>query len=288
MELQNETASEQPVDALADYRKQAKAELEEKKQRGKMSEAARQKLKANNEATKADKQTNENFAAQFTQLPKDVWTLVQLLKRIFWSDQNAWTTKVTYDNEGSVLAVEPVRKPPQMSDKLLERMADKIRWSLQHGWTATSVSDVVFFGTLTADEERMTDEKFIAHLEATAAKKPLPLSSLKNPALPVVGDVDLNGLDSATANEVWETGLDAWLEDETVTPKVAPTKTKAPYWNETRCRKGGLCKAGSLCLKASNAGKPAPVALGKQYCGVNCQDTYPIRRQKQQIRALAV
>jgi hypothetical protein len=239
-------------DALAVFRAQVRQEMaEEQSSKPRLSEAAAARLRAIREQDKADKIATESFAEQFRRLPKDIWTLVQMLKRIYSSDQNAWTTAVIYDADGCVLSVTPVRKAPQMTDNLLERMADKIRWSLQHGWTVASISDVVFAAALTEDEKRMSDERFISHLEGHAAKNPAPLSR------------------PTTVEEA---------------PKIIK---KAPYWNEARCSKNNLCKAGSLCLKASNSGKPAPAAEGRQYCGTACQGTYPVRREREQLRALA-
>jgi hypothetical protein len=236
------------VDTLAPFREQVRAEQEATKTGHKMSPAAAAALKALGEHTKADKEATASFVEQFAKLPKDIWTLTELLRRIYSSDQNAWTTEVEYDSDGCVLALKPVRKAPVMTDTLLEKMADKLRWSLQHGWPVVSISDVTFLSTLTADEAKMSDDKFLSHLESTQAKNPLPLSR---------------------------------------PTKIAHVPMKAPYWNETRCKKAGLCKAGPLCMKASTVGKPAPVVEGKKFCGDNCKETYPIRLQKQQIRALA-
>jgi len=54
---------------------------------------------------------------------------------------------------------------------------------------------------------------------------------------------------------------------------------KTPYWNPKRCRERGLCKAGHLCFKADNNGKPAPSAEGNEFCNENCRESYPIRRK---------
>jgi hypothetical protein len=113
-------------------------------------------LKAQNEHDKSTKLANENFAKQFATMPKDTWTLVQLLKRIHSSDQNSWQ--------------------PVLKTETLYRMANKVRWGLEHGWTVSEPHDLGLLGELTQDEQRMSEDKFYANLETTRASKPVSLS----------------------------------------------------------------------------------------------------------------
>jgi hypothetical protein len=142
--------------------------------------------------------------------------------------------------------------------KQLERRVAKLNFWIIAGYRLgheiDSVTMLNFFSELTNDERKMSDSKFAKTWDMESAEK-IKASRLRR-------------------------GL---IESDVATPKAA----KQPYWNPARCRKNGLCKAGSLCLKVSNTGKPAPTAEGKQYCGTACQGCYPIRLQKQQIQALS-
>jgi hypothetical protein len=272
-------------DALAPFREQVRAEQEEKAARSKMSDTDAAKLRAVTEAAKTDKKATEIFINQFARLPKDTWTLTQLLKRIYSLDQSSLTME-----DGSAT---PVPRTRQITPQILERMAAKIRWCLHRGWSVTCVGDVTFFGTLAREESEMSkekrfvmsDEQFLARLTLT---KTASLSIVRNPALPVVGGLDLNGLDAETADDIMEIGLSAWLTAGPEKKTIAPVNPqKAPYWNEQRCKKAGLCKAGPLCMRLSTAGKPAPVATGKHYCGSTCHGCHSVRLEKQRLRSLA-
>ncbi len=128
-----DTYEQQPApvteDTLAEFREQAKQEPECRK----MSASAAAALRQNNAVKEATKLANNKVANGLMLLDKDTWTLVRVLKRIYSADQNAWTTEITYDSDGCILTVTPVRKASLMSDALLERMANKVRWSLAHG-----------------------------------------------------------------------------------------------------------------------------------------------------------
>jgi hypothetical protein len=139
-----------------------------------MSDRAVEKLQAIGQHDKATRAANAKFAAQFARLPKDVRTIVEVLKRVHSSDQNTMTTEVAY--EGDCCTVTPVRKAPLMTDSTLERMANKIISGLRHGWTVTEPHQLTFLGTLTADESKMTDEKFVSHLDKHAPDKATSLA----------------------------------------------------------------------------------------------------------------
>lgn len=156
-------------DSLAKFREQARQRAANPKSQ--LSESQLAKLRTIREQDNANKEANKKFVEQFAGLPRDTWTLIQVLKRIYSSDQNRYTTQVAYDDEGCVTAVTFVKKAPQIGDLTLERMANKIRWCLRQGWSVTSPYDVTFFGMLTADEAAMTDEQFVTRLEGAS---PLP------------------------------------------------------------------------------------------------------------------
>jgi hypothetical protein len=134
--------------------------------RARMSHTAAAKLRAVNENDRATKAANAKFAAQFARLPKDTWTIVQVLARIYSADNHAWTVEATYD--GDECTVTPVRKVPL--NLLLERMANKVICCLRQGWTVTEPHDITLFGALTAEERAMSDEKFITHLDRIPSK----------------------------------------------------------------------------------------------------------------------
>ena len=150
-------------DTLAEFREQAKQGPEQRK----MSASAAATLRQINAVKEATRLANKKFANDFTLLDKDTWTIVQVFKRIYSADQNAWTTDITYDSDGCRLGVIPVRNAPLVSDALLERMATKVRWSLAHGWSVSEPHDVTSFGELTQEELAMADDRFYAHLEST-------------------------------------------------------------------------------------------------------------------------
>ena len=157
MELQLE------VDPLEKFREQVAAEKAEPRDR--MSDAQKARLRAVNEADRADRLATGKFLAAFKRLPKDTRTLVEVLKRIFKADQTA----VTIDEDVRVSAT-------LTTPAMLERMANKLLWGLSHGWFPTSVGDVVFLGELTPDELAMSDDKFYRHLEEYAPKNPITLN----------------------------------------------------------------------------------------------------------------
>lgn len=280
------TSTETP-DKLAVFRAQARQDAAENASHAAMSSTAKAKLRELNDTTKSDKLANETFVQQFAKLPKDVRSLVHLYKRLF----------------GHLLEVSPITGKPASnapSDATLERMAEKLRWSLAHGWLPTESHDVVFMGTLAPDEERMSDDAFLSHLERAQTKHPIPLSTVRNAVYPsqvITADTyeglvfaDINGLDAATAARIAEVGLEAWLDgdEESSKPATTPHRPQKTYWTEDRCRKMGLCKAGPLCIKASNTGKPAPRKDGKQFCGTNCQECYPVRLRKRATEAVCI
>jgi hypothetical protein len=115
-----DTYEQQPApvteDTLAEFREQAKREPEHRK----MSASAAAALRQMNAVKESTRLANKKFANDFTLLHKDTWTIFRVLKRIYNAAQNAWTTEITYDSDGCVLAVTPVRKAPLMSNALLE------------------------------------------------------------------------------------------------------------------------------------------------------------------------
>jgi hypothetical protein len=119
-------------------RKAAKAERTNSKRPMSASKVAA--LRAINEHEQATRKANQNFATVFQQMPKDTRTMMELLERIC---------------------------PGQLPEQLRERMANKVRWGLAQGWTASEPHHVLFFGTLTSEEEGMADEQFLRSLEAT-------------------------------------------------------------------------------------------------------------------------
>jgi hypothetical protein len=124
------------------------------------------------------------------------------------------------------------------------RRAHKLQWWIDAGFELgreiDSVTQINYFSELTAVEEQGSEADFLRVWNPIAAKNRR------------------------------ESRLNRGLMPLTVAGK-------APYWNPKRCLDRGLCKAGSLCLKAANNDKPAPAATGKQYCTENCQESYPIR-----------
>ena len=139
MELETQEAP----DSLARFREIVKVD---KSHKPSMSEAAAQKLRAIGEAEKSTKAANRIFAEQFALLPKDTWTIVQVLKQVYSADQKAYT--------------------PLMTDRILERMVNKIRMYLRQGCTITEPHDLTFLGTLTAEEMSMSDEHFVNMISA--------------------------------------------------------------------------------------------------------------------------
>jgi len=115
------------ADPLAMYRAEVAAEKDSTAR--KMSPAAAAKLAAQNEADKQRKAADKRFAADFTRLIHDE-RLVVLLNRI--SPGQTWGEK-----------------------NLL-----KLRRCLAHGWEPTCPNDVLFFATLTSDEEAISYDQF--------------------------------------------------------------------------------------------------------------------------------
>jgi len=214
----------QEVDALAKFRGIAP-------EKQSMSDRAAEKLQAIGRQDKTTTAANAKFAAQFAHLHMNTGVIVRLLKKIYRADQNAWTVEVSYNNNDCV--VTPVRKTPLMSDALLERMANKALWCLRHGWKVSERHDLTFFGTLTAEEMKMNDEKFVAHLERTAPTNPTSLARY-----------DGEGL-----KPEFRTG--------------APTKTAI-------VPSGKRCALRSKCMKAENRVAAYVPGNGK-YCSTMCQ-----------------
>jgi hypothetical protein len=110
-----------------------------------MSATARAKLKATNDATARAKADNEKFAKSFNEdVPKDHWTLLQLLRRI--SQGENWA-------DLHVL---------------------KLGRCLAMGWKPTSPADVCSFSRLVPDEEAMTPARLYEELSAHWPAKPAP------------------------------------------------------------------------------------------------------------------
>jgi hypothetical protein len=108
-------------------------------QKPKMSASQAAKLRAIKEQDKANREASNRLVEQFYKLPHDVHALIQVLRRI-------------------------IVAPAPTQDRL-ERIAIKLRWSVAHGWRAFSSHDLVFLGELTREEETMSDEQFVRHLE---------------------------------------------------------------------------------------------------------------------------
>jgi hypothetical protein len=105
--------------------------------RTKMSERLKAQLSLTKETQNRFDVGNLLFAQRVVQeVPKDTWTLVQLLGRLS-TDQNH-----------------------------LHRRANKLRLSLAHGWYPCSLHDIMFLADLTRDESAMTEGQFYARLEA--------------------------------------------------------------------------------------------------------------------------
>ena len=252
--------SPEPTDTLAIFRQQV-AEEDAQPKKG-MSDKALEKLRAINAADKADKIATEKFLSDFKRLPKDTFTLTQLLKRILRTDQTAQTVKVEW--EGDTAIVTSVPKNPTYSAPALERMANKLISSLQHGWFPTSVGDVLFLSGLTPDEVLLSEDKFYRALEANAASNPIFINGKTPKDLPLSTfdgrEIPLTGLSHENRARVSEIGFDKWLDEAcgiVPKPKATIKTAKKVWWTAERCRKNGLCKAGSLCVKAVK-GKPAP------------------------------
>lgn len=148
MELQTEAApSEQPVDVLADYREQAKAELGEKNQRSKMSEAASQKLRTLKEQDRAQDIIDARFAVA--------------LKSVIVTPQNL------------AKLIERCNISPAATQ--VERRAQKLNWWITAGFRLgeeiDSVTMVNFFSELVGDELTMSDARFTNAWDTRAAAK---------------------------------------------------------------------------------------------------------------------
>ena len=126
----------------------------------------------------------------------------------------------------------------------VERRVHKLQWWIDAGYLLgreiDSVTQINYLSELTPVEENGSEADFLRAWNPEAARKRR------------------------------ESRLNSGVMQLSVAGKV-------PYWNPKRCLDRGMCKAGNLCLKADNNGRPAPAAEGKQYCGQNCQGSYPIR-----------
>ncbi|SRR5579862_5064780 len=235
------------TDKLAAYRLQVKTEGPH---RTKMSDSAINKLRVQNEATRVDKIATDNFLQAFKRLPKDTWTLVEVLKRILSSSQTALTNDVKFIDGEAVISSVPKPQPPNESPwgygaGVLERMANKLICFLQHGWSPRTVGDVAFLAELTREERKMSDDNFYLHLDEFIPNTPISLQ----------------------------------VKPETAETTETTIKEKREWWTPERCSKKGLCRAGRLCLWAKR-GKPAPRAEGKRYCKPVCQEAYALKVKK--------
>jgi hypothetical protein len=235
------------IDPLAKFRAEIAAEKAEP--RGKMSEAAVAKLRAQAAADKADSIVSERFKNALRSVVVTDENLRSLILRCN-------TTPALLDEKGECYRgwLDGSYKFHKFTDvlaidKLIGRMVTKLSWWITAGYLLGREIDEVALinalSNLTLTEVRMSDAKFTSTWNPKDAEK-RRLSRINR------------GLISADL-------------------KVA---VKVPYWNPKRCRAKGLCKAGNLCIKASNSGKPALAAEGKQFCSENCQGSYPVRLQK--------
>src|SRR5690349_14451783 len=104
-----------------------------------MSETAKAKLRAINEAGKARIAANAALIEQFKQLPKDCSTMKRFLLRLCAADS-------------------------------VERRAIKLRYALSHGWVPTAelgATGFLFLSELSDVERKMSDETFLSSLTST-------------------------------------------------------------------------------------------------------------------------
>jgi hypothetical protein len=107
----------------------------------KMSLAAVAKLKAINERDRAVKSANAVFAETFNRLPHDCKTLQAVISRCSGTDQDD-----------------------------LERRAIKLKRMLTSGERVTEPFDVICLSNLSAEEQSLSDVKFLAAMEIPADK----------------------------------------------------------------------------------------------------------------------
>lgn len=137
----------QTEDALAIYRQQVRAEREDKSERGKMSDAALAKLRANKEQDRAQEIRDVRFTSA--------------LKLIIVNDDNL--RKLVERCNVNVVATQTVRR------------AQKLAWWIAAGFRLgceiDSVTMVNFFSELVDDEKTMSDSRFASLCNSAAAAK---------------------------------------------------------------------------------------------------------------------
>lgn len=244
METSNQELQNDP---LAKFRAEVAAQKAEP--RGKMSEQALAKLRVQTALEKATGIENERFKNALRSLIITPENLQKLIERCNTNppliDEKGECHRGWLDGSyrfRKLTEILPV-------EKLIGRMVTKLEWWITAGYLLGRELDAVglinAFTNLTLNEVKMSDKEFASAWNIADARK-RRLSRINR------------GLISAD-------------------PKVV---AKVPYWNPKRCRANGLCKAGTLCIKASGSGKPSPVVEPKQFCSENCQGSYPVRLQK--------
>jgi hypothetical protein len=134
-------------DALAPFREQAKAELEETDKRSKMSDTAVAKLRALNEQTKAQEILDERFASA--------------LRLIIPTDSNLLTL------------LDRCNRSVRLTQ--IERRAEKLAWWVAAGYRLgheiNGVTMLNFFSTLVDEEHTMSASKFTSLWNLAVAAK---------------------------------------------------------------------------------------------------------------------
>jgi hypothetical protein len=115
-----------------------------REQKPRMSEQAKLKLKEQNEADKRDEIEEARVHAEFMRLRRDVPNLANAIY--------------------TITGAQP--QIVRMAQKLLAMLAAGLIPTLRH-----ASSDIVLLGTLTPDEEQMSDEVFAAELKKHAAMR---------------------------------------------------------------------------------------------------------------------